>query len=534
MVKIKYYILIFILLSSLNLHSQTWTYYTNDWSYNTIGDGQSNPVMVDFYGNLWVANARGYPRELWKYDIVQDSWTNFVISSNDEVSSIFVESEKSFWLSTRGSGAYHFDGQNIIRQYTLGAPNWDGMPKIDLVDILVDGNGHVIATTDRDASWNGFLEYYPVSEAPFQNWNHYCMRCPSSERLSCGAIESNGQVLWFGDVEDGVYRVNITNYDNRTIRFGGAFAFYIAIGFNNTKYIAIMESAVFDNIGCIVLSNNYNFSYLSDADTFQGPCHVLIDNDNRKWFSAVNDGASVYDGTNWTYYTTNNGLAGQFVMAIAQTMDGDYWFFHLTNRISRLRLPGREGFQLVSFESNSGENDEKSRYLKITGTGFRQGAKVKLKRDGETDIWATDLQVVDAHTILCRFDLNSAALGNWHIVGYNRYRWPHFNYKLIKEDAYEVKAPTGETGDVKWNIKDSYIYPNVIKGERRISIKKMPEKVIINIYDRIGNKLKTAEVTEQNNEIDISDLQLSTGIYFIIAEDIDTGKKKVLKFMFVK
>ncbi len=441
MVKIKYCIITFILFFSLNLHSQTWTYYTNNWGYGTVADGQSNPVMVDFYGNLWVApdSTNGFIKAiLWKYNVLQDSWTNFVISSNNYITSIFVESEKSFWLSTRGSGVFHFDGQNIIRQYTLGAPNYDGMPKINLVDILVDGNSHVIATTRRSASWNGFLEYYPVSEAPFQNWNHHCMRCPSSERLSCGAIESNGQVLWFGDVEDGVYQVNITNYDVRTIRFGSAFVYYIAIGFNNTKYIAVKDTATFPNIGCIVLSNNYNLSYLLDADTFQGPCHVLIDNDNRKWFSATSDGASVYDGTNWTYYNTNNGLANQWVSAIAQTMDGDYWFFH-NDRISRLRIPGREGFQLVSFESNSGENDGVSRYLKISGTGFRQGAKVKLKKDGEVDIWATDIQVVDAHTILCRFDLNGAALGNWHIVGYNRYRWPHFNYKLKKKMLMKLR-----------------------------------------------------------------------------------------------
>ena len=530
-------IIIILFISTLyisSLHSQTWTYYTNNWDYGTGAGGfQSNPIMVDFYGNLWVVNLTG---ELWKYDIIHSQWLSFSNIISDQIkTSIFVDSEKSIWLSTFQDYIYHFDGENIIRHYTTDPPYWDGLYS-DYVDILVDGNEHVVAAIQRQGVGfeNGFLEYYPVKEDPFQWWNHHCILCPDQEELICTAMESNGQVLWFGDRLDGITRVIITNYDAIYRWFGAALVAYIAIGFNNTKYIAINDNAGWLNIGCLILSNNYNTSSLPETNTSEGPFHILIDNDNRKWFSTFDMGAAVFDGTNWTYYSTNEGMAHQRVLAIAQTMDGDYWFFH-PNRISRLRLPGREGFQLVSFANNWGENNGASEYMTITGTGFRQGAKVLLRKDGESDIKAIETIVIDGHTMQCKFNLSGAALGQWHVVAYNRYRWPHFNYKFIKENIYEVKeAPDDAAGTEEGKIEDSYLYPNVINGERKISINKIPEKVKIKIYNRIGDKLKEAEVTLKDNEVDISDLSLTTGIYYVIAEDTATGDTKVLKFLFVK
>ena len=528
-------LLFFFIFYATNGHSQTWTYYTNNWQYGTgWGSDISNPVMVDFYGNLWVAGINA-GRGLRKYNIIQDKWISFSnIFSNQMITSIFIDSEKSFWLATSSDYIYHFNGENIIRHYTTDPPYWDGLYS-DYVDIVVDGNKHVVAPLERQGGGfeNGFLEYYPVKEDPFQWWNSHCIFCPDIEELRCVAMESNSQVLWFGDKMSGICRVIITNYNNSYWMFNAALVSYIAIDFNNTKYVGIVANAVFNNIGCIALSNNYNSKTISETLTKQYPMHIMVDNDNRKWFSVYN-GATVCDSTNWTYYTTNEGLGKKDVHAIAQTMEGDYWFFH-DNLISRLRLPGREGFQMISFQNNSSANNGISEYMTITGTGFRQGAKVLLRKDGESDIKAIETIVIDGHTMQCKFNLSGAALGQWHVVAYNRYRWPHFNYKFIKENIYEVKeAPDDAAGTEEGKIEDSYLYPNVINGERKISINKIPEKVKIKIYNRIGDKLKEAEVTLKDNEVDISDLSLTTGIYYVIAEDIATGNTKVLKFLFVK
>ncbi len=398
MMRIKCIIIIIFLFISLNLYSQTWTYYTNDWQFAYgAGGGQGNPIIADYYGNLWFAPYTGLAG-LWKYDVGLDQWISFSnIFSNKMIRSMYADAEDSYWVSIANDFIYHFDGNNIIRHYTTAGPYWDFIPNKDYSDILVDGNEHVIVVCQRTASLNGFLDYYPVDTAPNQTWNHHCIMCPNSEDLINVAMESNGQVLWFNDRLGGINRTVITNYDPPYWMLLASWSAYIAIDFYNTKYVAVLQNANWPGVGCIALSNNNNYSTIPIALTTANPFHVMIDNDNRKCFSS-SDGAAIFNGTNWVYYSTNNGLANNLVRAMVQTMDGDYWFIH-DNRISRLRLPEREGFQLQSFNNASGDNNGVSDYMTINGTGFRQGVKVKLKRDGQSDIWATEVQVVDAHTI---------------------------------------------------------------------------------------------------------------------------------------
>ncbi len=52
----------------------------------------------------------------------------------------------------------------------------------------------------------------------------------------------------------------------------------------------------------------------------------------------------------------------------------------------------------------------------VTGTDFQTGATVKLMRSGQSDIDATDVNVVSASQIMCNFDLNGAAAGQWNVV----------------------------------------------------------------------------------------------------------------------
>ncbi len=161
-----------------------------------------------------------------------------------------------------------------------------------------------------------------------------------------------------------------------------------------------------------------------------------------------------------------------------------------------------------------------------------------LRRNGQNDISAQSMTRFSSSQITCKFNLSGKTLGEWDIVVQNPWRWPKVNYEYELHNAFEIKELAAQDPDDGvteiGKIEDSYLYPNVIRGEREISIEKIPVKVKINIYDRIGNKLKEVEVGYQNNKIDISDLGLTTGIYYVIAEDIATGDTKVLKFLFVK
>ncbi len=56
-----------------------------------------------------------------------------------------------------------------------------------------------------------------------------------------------------------------------------------------------------------------------------GVWDITEDRDGNLWFATAN-GAQRYDGTHWTTYTTEDGLASNEVRSIIQTRDGAMWF----------------------------------------------------------------------------------------------------------------------------------------------------------------------------------------------------------------
>ena len=64
---------------------------------------------------------------------------------------------------------------------------------------------------------------------------------------------------------------------------------------------------------------------------------------------------------------------------------------------------------------SSGTNDGVVSITNLAGTNFRSGATVSLKKEGESDIPGTGVNVVSSTKITCSFDLTGAAVGPWGI-----------------------------------------------------------------------------------------------------------------------
>jgi hypothetical protein len=63
-----------------------------------------------------------------------------------------------------------------------------------------------------------------------------------------------------------------------------------------------------------------------------------------------------------------------------------------------------------------GETDTMVAVTELSGNNFQSGATVHLSRVGEVDIVATNVNVVNANTITCEFDLANALVGLWDVV----------------------------------------------------------------------------------------------------------------------
>ena len=97
-----------------------------------------------------------------------------------------------------------------------------------------------------------------------------------------------------------------------------------------------------------------------------------------------------------------------------------------------------------------------------------------------------------------------------------------------------ISAPPLSTPDDSDSIEDFFIYPNVLSGTTKFKVKKLRGDISVKVYNRIGVVLKKADLTVNNNELDISDLNLSTGMYIVVVRDKASDESKILKFMFVK
>jgi len=69
---------------------------------------------------------------------------------------------------------------------------------------------------------------------------------------------------------------------------------------------------------------------------------------------------------------------------------------------------------IYELDPNTRTNDGAAS-IALTGAGFKQGASVRLTRDGQSDISATDV-VVTSTKITCTFDLSGKATGAWDVV----------------------------------------------------------------------------------------------------------------------
>ena len=55
----------------------------------------------------------------------------------------------------------------------------------------------------------------------------------------------------------------------------------------------------------------------------------------------------------------------------------------------------------------------------INGEKFHKSVGVKLTKAGETDIIATNVQLISKNELTCTFDLKGKAVGKWDLIVYN-------------------------------------------------------------------------------------------------------------------
>ena len=295
----------FLFVSNLVI-AQTFTNYNPTNTSLGIKVKQIYAIAIDAQGNKWVGTGGG---GVSKFD--GSVWTPYTKQANglvdDNVNALAIDAQGVIWIGT-ARGASKFDGKSWVTVSELGSAyiravlvdkqgnKWfgadNGLSKFDgtkwtsytVSSGLVNGEVKSLAMDDQGNLWVGTK--LGVSKFDGSKWTTYQTKNGlASNFVTAIAIDKQGN-KWFGTSGYGV-----TNYD----------------GIN---WISYLPYTPVNSIGIDLLGN--------------------------KWFG-TSSGVSKFDGTNWKTYQMFNGLAGNWVGAIAFENQGSIWFA-TDNGVSKMDL----------------------------------------------------------------------------------------------------------------------------------------------------------------------------------------------------
>lgn len=292
----------------LSPHGRGGPYFLNG-SFST-GEGSYVRSLLADGDALWVGTSEGIIKVARRTGAALQTYT-----MSDGLKSPYIFTMKrdprgEYWFGTNNGGVSRFDGKSW-KTY---------LPSDGLADFWVYGIDFAADGATWIATWNG------VSRFDGTGFKNYNTEEGLANRWVYALAIDRDQSIWFG-TEGGVSRLD---------RQGKWKTWRHQDGLGAPNKLGLPQS---DNTGFGTLSRSemkdykhrHNLSVLGPGgDETYNENYVFsmsIDRDGNKWFGTWGGGASRFDGTTWKNYTTEEGLAGNIVYAVAvDPADGAIWF----------------------------------------------------------------------------------------------------------------------------------------------------------------------------------------------------------------
>jgi ligand-binding sensor domain-containing protein len=160
----------------------------------------------------------------------------------------------------------------------------------------------------------------------------------SNTHIVCAARDRQGN-LWFGTYGEGAFRYTGKEWHNFTPGNTGNGLPGMAIKDILVDNQDNLWFATVGNVGQRTAPIDYGVTRYNGTDwaSFLGRTDVetiFQDSDGNMWFG-TNVGVTRYDGSNWQTFTTEDGLADNYVVAISQDNQGNMWFGTWADGVSR-------------------------------------------------------------------------------------------------------------------------------------------------------------------------------------------------------
>jgi ligand-binding sensor domain-containing protein len=294
----KLFFLLFMVLAPNGLSGQTFTNYTT--ANSLLCNDTVLAIELDSKGNSWFCTANGVS----KFDGI--NWTTYTKMdglAHNYVRCMTIDSSGNKWFGT-----------------------WAGISKF------------------TDSTWTTYMDtgYYTAIKTDAKNnvW-------VTSSALPGTGVPMSGQVVTkFDGVNwepiafyDEAYRsIAIDSMDNKWFSTYGYVGKYDDVtwvsydaGMNKENYsIAFDKKGVLWSSDATWFDGNVFVPVLEDnmlVDFYFCALALAIDSKNNKWFGGtLSGGVWKYDESNWTNYTTDDGLVNSNVLSIAIDKEDNIWF----------------------------------------------------------------------------------------------------------------------------------------------------------------------------------------------------------------
>ena len=290
-------------------------------------------LLEDRAGRLWVGSARG---GVSRRD--RAGWTTYTQASglaDDYVTALLEDRQGQLWIATYGGGVSRYNGADFVPY-----PHADGSGSNQVLALAEDDQGRLWVGTEVGASYFVADRFVAVDEL-------------RAESIRAMVADDRGH-LWFATGLNGVYRFDGTEWRHFTSVDGLASDQVHSL---TTDRQGQLWAGTLNGLSRY---DQTTFAHFTTADglVHNGVQSILEDRQGQLWFGTM-DGVSRYDGIT---FTNPKPLAGWRVWSMVEDRQGNVWFGD-TRMEKGQGILRYDGTQFTRFTREDGLADDSARSL---------------------------------------------------------------------------------------------------------------------------------------------------------------------------
>ena len=265
-----------------------------------------NTIVEDSSGNIWLTTRGNGLIQYANNKFLSLDFSNDI--DGNIVRAIYQDSKNRYWFSITGKGIIEFK-KNIRKAYTPQDHN--GL--LDVRDFLELKNGKILM-----ASFSGLLEFNGSSFREVSR--QYGL--PNGTGIS-NILKTDQGDLWLSTRGAGVMHID----KNQKRTHITAQSHGLAVDFISNVFIDSKNRAWFCHFQGLSMFDGEKVVNFNDTNglNYNWIMQVTEDKLGRIWAASFSGGINIWNGKDWTYITTDEGLTSDIVYSILKDEDGVIW-----------------------------------------------------------------------------------------------------------------------------------------------------------------------------------------------------------------